>query len=292
MKKYIKNLSKEVIGDIINDYVVNKHSSTQISKKNSISEQSVLRILKNNNTLIRSPREIATKHTLNHNFFEKIDTEEKAYWLGYMYADGCVHKSKYNYVISLTCKDLDHITKFKNSLESSHKIITSYSSKSNYKQDSHLYKIALYSEKMLNDLISKGCVEKKTFLLKFPTKDQVPKELVSHFIRGYFDGDGSISYGKKYKGFVDICGIYPFLNGIRNYLGLNKNMHIYKDKRKESECWSIKLSSKKNVDLFYNKIYKDSIISMNRKKEKFITIITKRLNDYNQPSLKKDEGIV
>lgn len=293
MKKLIKNLNKEVIEDIINDYTINKYSSSEISKKHNLSANSILNILKNNNILKRKQTEIGRKYNVNQNFFEKINTEEKAYWLGFLYADGCVHKTKSNqYVTLLTCKDFDHINKFKDSLNSNHKIFKRYGTKSNYKPGSLIYKLAIYSKKMAEDLISKGCIPNKTFLLKFPTKEQVPEELVCHFIRGYFDGDGSITDSKRPSGFIDICGIYPFLDGIRNYLGLNKNMYIYRDKRKESECWSIKLASKFTVDLFYNKIYKNSTISMNRKREKFNNITTRRLNDYNQPSFKKDEGIV
>ena len=58
-------------------------------------------------------------------------------------------------------------------------------------------RILLTSEKTVNDLIDKGCFRNKTKILKFPTEDQVPKHLIHHFIRGYIDGDGSISYYKK-----------------------------------------------------------------------------------------------
>lgn len=52
---------------------------------------------------------------------------------------------------------------------------------------------------MMGDLISNGCVPKKSLILKFPEEDIVSKELQSHFIRGYFDGDGSLLHSKTSK---------------------------------------------------------------------------------------------
>ena len=59
--------------------------------------------------------------------------------------------------------------------------------------------IHLTSDKMFNDLIKQGCIPNKSLVLTFPNKYQVPENLINHFIRGYFDGDGSINYGIREK---------------------------------------------------------------------------------------------
>ena len=52
---------------------------------------------------------------------------------------------------------------------------------------------------MFNDLIKQGCIPNKSLVLTFPNKHQVPENLINHFIRGYFDGDGSINYEIREK---------------------------------------------------------------------------------------------
>lgn len=55
-----------------------------------------------------------------------------------------------------------------------------------------MYRLACYSKKSYTDLINKGCGINKSLILKFPDETQVPQNLISHFIRGYFDGDGCV----------------------------------------------------------------------------------------------------
>ena len=66
---------------------------------------------------------------------------------------------------------------------------------------------------MFNDLIKQGCVPNKSLILTFPNKYQVPKNLINHFIRGYFDGDGSIyEYSKTHAGSISFIGTESVLN--------------------------------------------------------------------------------
>jgi len=94
---------------------------------------------------------------------------------------------------------------------------------------------------MVNDLERLGCISNKSLILKFPTIDQVSEEFIPHFLRGYFDGDGTVFMSANTNGVTDvkyqrinvgICGTFEFLDKVRDIFKLENC--IYKEKRKES----------------------------------------------------------
>ena len=119
----------------------------------------------------------------NHNYFESIDSERKSYWLGFLMADGVVSdrakRGALQLHVHLGTKDRDHLQKFHIDIESKNKIANCSSSIRSFHS----------SDKMCEDLIRHGCTPRKSLTLKYPTT--VPIELTGHFVRGYFDGDGS-----------------------------------------------------------------------------------------------------
>ena len=121
--------------------------------------------------------------------------------MGFLYADGYVNSEK-GVELTLKADDLEHIESFKKFLNSNHNI--------EFRKNVNAYRINIYSKKMANDLINLGCFQNKSLKLKFPTNQQVPKELISHFMRGYFDGDGCISYGQGQLRF-SVLGCKEFL---------------------------------------------------------------------------------
>ena len=102
-------------------------SYAKIAKEIGKSKQTVSYYLKQkgygpNEKYIRINQNQPNKKYVDESFFDNIDTEEKAYWLGFMYADGCVNTSSNSFELSLKEEDYDHIVKFKNALHSEHKI--------------------------------------------------------------------------------------------------------------------------------------------------------------------------
>lgn len=127
-----------------------------------------------------------SRNPLIKNIFHIIDTEEKAYWLGFLYADGYV--SKYNQIeVSLSLEDEEHLIKLKQFINTNTNII----------KDEHRCRLLFCSKELANDLAQLGCVNNKSLILQFPTEQQVPQELIRHFLRGYVDGDGCLCYTKK-----------------------------------------------------------------------------------------------
>jgi len=135
-------------------------------------------------------------YAVNDDYFEQIDNQEKAYWLGFLAADGCVDARKGKGLLSLTLaeKDKGHIELFRRCVNTAKPIYT-YTKK--YPNARGTFNISctlnITSRKMVEDLIRHGVVERKTKILKPP---QIWEKLIPHWVRGYFDGDGSVRWNR------------------------------------------------------------------------------------------------
>lgn len=268
--KNIKEVTEEIKMKVIEAYKKGK-SLRQLEKDYGITRQSISGYLEGE----------GIKTTIgNHyryfyhdfDFFEKIDTEEKAYWLGFMYADGYIvnYKSKgygeRSCGITLSIKDENHLKKFKTSIKATNPL--NYYKKKN--TNSEFVRLLLKSEKTVLDLINKGCVPQKTKILKFPSNETIPKNLLRHFIRGYFDGDGSIALTKDNRNYnlmyrINIVGTKNFVENLLKEIGFG---YITKEKRCK-EIYYYNCGAKRDFEKLYNFLYKDATLYMKRKKEKF-----------------------
>ena len=157
--------------------------------------------------------------------FETIDTEEKAYWLGFLYADGSVGSKEHKIELGLAEQDLKQIEKFRDFIGINNKI--------SYRPTTKSYRYSFRSEFCKEDLIKQGCMPKKSLILKFPTEDQVPQNLIRHFIRGYFDGDGWFTNTEECFQ-VGIIGTEDFIKGFLDNITIyNKENKIFDVHRKD-----------------------------------------------------------
>lgn len=197
--------------------------------------------------------------------FNKIDTEEKAYWLGFLYADGSVGSKEDKIELALAEKDLKHIEKFKNFMGISNKIC--------YREKTKSYRISFRSQSCKEDLIKQGCVPKKSLILNFPTEEQVPKKLIRHFIRGYFDGDGWFTNTSDCFQ-IGIIGTENFIKGFLDVVeNINKENKIFNVHRKDGAKRYI-FGAYSDVLNFLNYIYKDSKIYLDRKYKHYLDFLT------------------
>lgn len=197
--------------------------------------------------------------------FNKIDTEEKAYWLGFLYADGSVGSKEDKIELGLAEKDLGHIEKFKAFMGISNKI--------SYRESTKSYRISFRSKNCKADLIDKGCIPKKSLILKFPTEEQVPDNLIKHFIRGYFDGDGWFTNTPECFQ-VGIIGTEDFIKGfLAKIEDINKSNKIFTVHRDDGAKRYV-FGAYQDVLTFLNWIYKDANIYLNRKYEHYIDFIS------------------
>lgn len=205
----------------------------QLRLKYKCRVQKLKKLMKELNILYINKIGKVIKWKADYTYFEVVDVPEKAYWLGLLYADGCISNCKSRiFNISLELIDLEVIERFKKDLN-----IESPIHIRKYKNLNHntAYSISFKSEKVFNDLNRLGCFTNKTFTLEFPTEEQVPIHLLSHFIRGYFDGDGCIYIKNYHKAKATIAGNLMFSNGLVNHINnilffnnkLTKNKNIY-----------------------------------------------------------------
>ena len=163
--------------------------------------------------------------------FDSIDTEEKAYWLGFIWADGCIASRDYNFEMALAEKDKEHLEKF-NLFVKHKRSITKKVCKINGKE-CIAYRSSFNSKHFWNTLNNYGCTPKKSLTLKFP-KLEIFKEpqFIYDFIRGYFDGDGCITHKNKEHTQIafSLCGTDDMLRNISDLLG-KPNRKISHDSR-------------------------------------------------------------
>jgi hypothetical protein len=198
------------------------------------------------------------KYTHNEHVFDEIDTQEKAYWLGFLYADGSVYIHRPGIALALAAKDLSHLEKFRDFISPEQTNISC--------DKLNMYRITVYNKHIYEKVISHGCIPQKTFKLKFP--DTVPPSLISHFIRGYFDGDGHIGIRKDGNVTFSILGNLNFLQELHDIF--LKNLPGYKPGGliKKGNIYSItKMACTKQVKELVQYLYKDSLIFLERKKQ-------------------------
>ena len=222
------------------------------------------------------------KYSLNESYFEKLDSKDKAYFLGFIYADGFITKrSSGQNILGITLAESEPLDKFKKYIDCN-KPIGVYKKTNSYSDKSVEHKLALISDKLVSDIEKLGVIEQKTLVLTFP---ELPKELISHFIRGYFDGDGSVfvhrdSHSKETRDYlgINICGTKEFLEGFVKHLDfLNENSCIYKEKRRETNCWNLKFASNIRSLNLYHYMYKDcDDLYLSRKRKIFENFIKEK----------------
>lgn len=206
------------------------------------------------------------KYVLNENFFEKIDSEEKAYFLGLLFADGYINENYYMVDLTLHIKDEEILRKF---------IFYLYANKRPLKLIRNNYlRLVISSKKLVNDLKSHGCYQKKTFKLKFPN---LPENMIRHFIRGYFDGDGCITINKKGTLNISIVGTIDLLNDVKQILckkcNLNNTIYDNRHPNRNNNIRALRYGGNIVVNRIYHYLYDDSTIYLSRKKDKFLDIL-------------------
>lgn len=220
--------------------------------------------------LTRSNKINSRRFIINENYFEKIDTEEKAYWLGFIYADGYLSFSKNRKYIGIALSTIDelHLNKFLIATNSTYQI-KQYENKSKWSTKKSKYSRVLIScDKMFDDLKNHGVLLHKSLILEFPT--WLNKKFQKHFIRGYFDGDGS--FAKATRGFtIKICGTKEFLHSINKII--KENPALSKRKKDTKNNFYITIGGMKKVKKIANYMYGNCCVSLDRKHERFNLIM-------------------
>lgn len=217
------------------------------------------------------------KLDIDSTFFNIIDTEHKAYWLGFLTADGYVSSKRTAVELCLAEIDKHHIELFKEDIKSSHKIIKKKTLLNNKEFIS--YRLTFRDKEMNSALQSLGLNNDKSYNSYIPF-ESIPSDLMQHYIRGLMDGDGCISYMNNNRIKVCICttASLRMANDIIFYFKkeLNIDIKTYTD---NNSIHDLCIYKQEDVQKFYNWLYKDSTIYLERKYSKF-AVLEERHRDF------------
>lgn len=254
----------------------NNISIWKIMEKYNFSRSHLYKILQRNNVEARTTNSSRARiHNIDENFLDIIDSEEKAYFLGFFCADGYNSVITRSIRIKLAKVDKEILEKFKK-LFSSNKPL--YFHKRNDGQDQ--YEFALCSKYLSDRLIKLGIEQQKTKNLSFP--NFIPNELLRHFIRGYFDGDGCIGLYKKNITSFSLVATGKFCLSLKQYIEDNLGIHctICKDKNKYSiDVRSLCISGNTQIYKILNYLYEDSNIYLKRKYKKYKKFLKRKIKN-------------
>ena len=199
------------------------------------------------------------------NYFSNIDTSTKAYFLGFIYADGCVYRNS----LRISIKSIDHelLMIFKKDMASSHPII--------YSEINDMVSFEITSKKLVEDLKLLGVHERKSLTLDFP--ENLPIKFHKDFIRGYLDGDGCIVHyinKESHKYSVKFIGTKEMMEGIRNTLQIYLDIPLkakltQRFPNREKNNWNLEIHGRKQTLKVLSWIYDDATVYLERKFQKF-----------------------
>lgn len=249
---------KEQIVDL---YINQNKSANSIAKEFECDPSTIIRQLKRWSIAIHKKRYNA-KYTLDYNFFKNIDTEEKAYLVGLLLADGHISKDD---TIMLTLKDRDVVEKYRQAIKSNAPIrIDRYGN----------YKLNISCKQIAEDLKRIGLNNRKSYSLDFDkVLSYIPKNIENHFVRGLFDGDGSIKiykydYIKKPQYHFGYTGLKEVVDYIKKYFDIRT-----KTVKESDITYTCVSSCKATIIHIYEILYNNATIYMDRKYKIFKQIV-------------------
>ncbi len=269
MRKPFKHVTKDIEFKVCQLYT-NGERIKQIAKDVEYDCKTIHNILKKNSiSTIEKPH--IRKYCFNQNYFEIINSPDKAYFLGLLMADGCNTKNK----VTITLQESDKyiLEIFKERINHSVKLMREEASCENCLAK---YRLNICSKKVSEDLSKLGCTPAKTNKAYFPN---ISEHLYSHFIRGVFDGDGCICIGRKYtktRGVKNnlhfsICGNILLIERIQEILMKECSLNKTKlDVTKRENIVNVHYGGNIQATRIYNYLYKDcEDLFLTRKKDKF-----------------------
>ncbi len=261
---------------IVTRYIAGESSAT-IAKTYSVTNTVILKILEKQGCQRRAAEDTHRKYPLNEKYFDIIDTQEKAYILGFIYADGCNLKD-YNYIsIQLARKDIDILYQISERLfpENPHDRV-SFVDRIKKGKLLHHAVITFNSKYMCGILDNLGCSPRKSLTLQFPNWLNDP-ELQRHFIRGYYDGDGGVYIPnvKNRSICAKIIGTYDFILKMNEIIFKNIKVGLHLEKIETCDLYRTHVSGGMQAQKFLDWLYKDSTIHLERKHSLYKRVIAR-----------------
>ena len=264
-----KVITEELKQEIIKYYLSQPMTLKQVEDKYELSHPTISKILTD---IPKYTKAKLNNPNMKEHFFQEINCEENAYFLGLLISDGNIFKDdtgrQASISITLNLKDEYILEKFKEVLQTNTSI---------GHDRRGCGQIAVRSNIMAEDLAKYGVVPRKSYNTYLP---QVPNQYMWHLIRGIFDGDGSIlakpnpnnDGHNRFLHSISFCGTHQLMDDISNYIFNNLNLkqkptvYDYKD-RQLSE---LKIQNKDDIYLFGTYMYQNATIFLDRKYKIFL----------------------
>lgn len=240
--------------DVVNSYL-NHEKIKSISGRMNVTSgaiSSILRVRK-----IELPKR--QKHFYNDRSFQEINTTDRAYWLGFLYADGGLCGRTLH--LTLGAVDKDHLLKFADFLSLKNPPL-------DYRKSTNVWRLQLTSKNLLNDLISHGCVRRKTFILETP---KLNADLYRHFYRGYIDGDGWYTKQRRKNRNTDSIMIgcsgasFKFMQDFFTWMQMSLQKNVGSFFERKNKLWQFSFEGKDTVAKISQLLYKNATTYLERK---------------------------
>ncbi|MFR4451602.1 MAG: LAGLIDADG family homing endonuclease [Ruminococcus sp.] len=249
----------------------NGMTTTTIGNEYVISHHAIRRLLMKNNIPIRS-RSDYREYNIDQHYFDNVDTPNKAYILGFLFADGSNCMSKYTVTMSLQEDDRDILEKIRLEMHNERPLeFIDYSNKHdggyNYKNQ---YRLLMFSTQLCQSLNNIGMVPNKSLTLEFP---DINPSFYSHFIRGYFDGDGCVTHNIPNKTrLVTITSTENFClklqHIVQEILGITGTIVDASNHNGITKVYTI--GSIPNIKKFLDFLYADAELFLERKYQRYL----------------------
>ena len=253
--------------DKVVDMYKNGMSTVKIGEQYNCSYQAICSVL--NKCGIARDWNSARKYSLNEHYFDTIDTPNKAYILGILYADGYNNTKAHTVSLQLQEEDKGILDDIKDELKYDAPLyyLPLHTDNNNLK---NIYRLTIRSVYISQKLENLGVLNRKSLTLTFPSF--LSPDLYSHFIRGYLDGDGNIyCYDKKHDWLVSLVSTNLFCRSIQDIVTsiLNINSYVKLDGRRNGITSLFRIGGNHQVMKFLNWVYKDADLKLTRKYNKY-----------------------
>lgn len=276
-KTMSKHLTEEMKRDMVDTYLSRPMTLSELSQKSGYCIPTIIKVL-DEYSIARYSRTQLFSPNINESFFETIDTEAKAYFLGLILTDGCVYTKKGKHIVAISLKEEDRylIEEFA-SIMHSNKQVTS--------DGRGCAGIQIHSKTMVDNLARYGIVDNKSLHTTMP---QVNDRLMPHFIRGVLDGDGNVNFTKRFNGklhkrAIRFCqGSYRFLEELAAIIHEQTGIYVPNIYEEKDTLWSISYAGNENLVSLIEYMYAESTICMKRKWNKCELILNEILTIQSQ----------
>lgn len=253
---------------IVSEYTLGVNNK-ELCKKYCKSRAYIQKVLIKHGIKLRKGCEITKKYNLNENYFEDIDSSDKAYVLGLLFSDGTISRTVAT--INLMESDGHILYDIANRIYNDNHYQIRYLKAIEKKWNNGItyitkpqLKLTLTRKKIVEDLKKFGLCEKKSFKIRFP---KISQQYYCDFIRGYFDGDGCFYTSKNYpnNNRIQIISNSNFIYDLKEIIENSLNIKTIVINANVNNISRLSIYGNLKTKIFLDWIYNNAELKLNRK---------------------------